>query len=116
MADYLMLVAPSANRVYADASVSMTAAELRAFAPMLSGRIGDPEAVRLGGVDYVGFVAGELSDRDVAYLSNLSSVYALFELIGDLLRPICQTTSTKWVPDPRMSAKRLPWNCPRIHR
>jgi hypothetical protein len=88
MADYVMLVAPSANRVYADASVSMTAAELRAFAPMLSGRIGDPEAVRLGGVDYVGFTAGVLSDRDVAYLSNLSSAYALFELIGDLLRPI----------------------------
>jgi SAM-dependent methyltransferase len=44
--------------------------------------------MRLGGVRYLGFDA-ELTAAEVAHLSNLSSIYALFEVVdGGLLRPI----------------------------
>jgi hypothetical protein len=88
MVDYAMLLAPSANRVYADAAVTMSVAELAAFGPVLSGAIDEVQPLRLGGVDYVGFRAAALSERDIAYLSNLSAIYALFERVGDLLRPL----------------------------
>jgi len=40
--------------------------------------------VRLGGPRYVGFAApAGLTDRDLAHLANLSSVYGLFEVVGD---------------------------------
>jgi SAM-dependent methyltransferase len=91
MVDYALLVAPSTNRVYADAAVGMTVAELAAFEPVLSTAVHAPAPIKLGGVDYVGFSADPLGERDIAYLSNLSSAYALFERVGDLLRPITLT-------------------------
>ena len=43
----------------------------------------------IGGVPYVTFEAGELSQRDADLLANLSSLYALFEVTaGELLRPV----------------------------
>jgi hypothetical protein len=85
---YALLIAPSSNRVYADAALRLTRAELSIFgSAVLSGR---PEAIaeeRIGGVPYVVF-DGELSGADLAYLANLSSIYALFERVGDLLRPV----------------------------
>ena len=50
-----------------------------------AGSIG--EAV-IGGVTYVTFEAGELAGRDTGLLGNLSSLYALFEIGDDLLRPV----------------------------
>lgn len=88
---YALLIAPSANRVYAEASVRMTAAELRVFADTaLTAKIGDIAPVTLGGVPYVGFESDvPLTDRDLDFLANLSSLYALFELVEpDLLRPV----------------------------
>jgi SAM-dependent methyltransferase len=85
---YALLIAPSSNRVYADASIRLTQAELAIFAPLLSTPPTCVRELRFGGVRYVGFDA-ELTEADVAYLSNLSSIYALFSLAGDdLLRPI----------------------------
>ncbi len=88
-ASYVLLIAPSSNRVYADASVRMTAAELTIFAEtVLDAKVSTVDSIALGGVNYVSFTA-DLGAPDLAYLSNLSSVYALFELRGDdLLRPI----------------------------
>ncbi len=80
-------MAPSANRVYADAAVRLTCAELTAFGSVLSAPPANVREVRLGGIRYVGF-DGELTGLDVAHLANLSSVYALFETVGDLLRPV----------------------------
>src|SRR5690349_9800977 len=89
---YVLLVAPSTNRVYADAAPAMTAAELAVFASagVLAARLTDGEPEMLGGVPYIGFTAEPaLSGRDLAYLSNLSAAFALFErLDGDLLRPV----------------------------
>ncbi|MBX6356179.1 MAG: SAM-dependent methyltransferase [Micromonosporaceae bacterium] len=84
-----MLLAPSANRVYADAAARLTRAELAAFGEaVLDGRLAEIEETEIAGVGYVTFT-GELSGQDLAYLANLSAGYALFELAdGPLLRPV----------------------------
>lgn len=89
MSRYALLIAPSTNRVYADAALRLTGAELAIFGgSVLSGRPADVAELKLGGVRYLGFTA-ELTGADVGYLSNLSSSYALFELVdGGLLRPV----------------------------
>src|SRR4051794_18637292 len=88
MSRYALLLAPSANRVYADQAARLSQAELAAFGPVLSGGLGDIGQATVGGVPYLLFDA-ELSARDVAYLSNASAAYALFEVVDDgLLRPV----------------------------
>ncbi|GAA3740519.1 SAM-dependent methyltransferase [Plantactinospora mayteni] len=89
MSQYALLISPSSNRVYADASVSLTRAELAVFdRAVLGGRLHDITETVLGGTRYVTFTADQLDDRDVAYLANLSSIYVLFEVTGGLLRPV----------------------------
>ncbi|HEX6873155.1 MAG TPA: SAM-dependent methyltransferase [Micromonosporaceae bacterium] len=89
MAEYVMLLAPSANRVYADAAVPLTLAELAVFNQAVLGqRLTDLAQLTLAGVAYLRFGAADLTDRDLAYLANASSLYALFERQGGLLRPI----------------------------
>jgi SAM-dependent methyltransferase len=86
---YAVMIYPSANRVYADASVRLLASELRVFNDaVLGGRVGGIAETDIGGVPYVTFTAPELSEPDVAALSNLSALYALFEVRGELLRPV----------------------------
>ena len=91
---YAFLVSPSSNRVYAEAAPRLALAELRVFAETV---LATPvlEAVERGiaGVPYLVFDTAEpLSARDIGYLSNLSSGYALFELRDDeLLRPVTMT-------------------------
>ncbi|MEV6816818.1 SAM-dependent methyltransferase, partial [Micromonospora sp. NPDC051296] len=76
--------------MYAGASVELTRAELEIFGDaVLGGRIGEIGTADVGGARYVTFAAeGGLSERDAALLGNLSSAYALFEFVGDLLRPV----------------------------
>jgi hypothetical protein len=93
MPRYALLIAPSTNRVYADAALPLTRAELSIFGDtVLSAPPTGVDEARLGGVPYVVFDA-ELTATDLAYLANLSSAYALFECVGDerggdLLRPV----------------------------
>jgi hypothetical protein len=88
MVRYALLIAASTNRVYADGAIRLAAAELAIFgATVLSATPGDVAETRLGGVRYLTFQA-DLTRTDLAYLANLSSAYALFELVGDLLRPV----------------------------
>src|SRR5947207_903471 len=93
MRRFALLIAPSANRVYAEAALPLTRAELAIFgATVLSAPVRDVGEERLGGVRYVVFDA-ELTGTDLAYLANLSAGYALFERAGDertgeLLRPV----------------------------
>lgn len=89
MFDYGILLYPSANRVYAHASGALLRAELAVFGEALSTRPEEIGERRLGGVGYVTFSTAErLSEEDVALLSNLSALYALFELREDSLRPL----------------------------
>src|SRR5690606_1400394 len=95
---YALLLSPSANRVYADQAPRLAVAELAVFAHRaLRPPVEDAKPRTIAGVDYLGFAAREpLTGRDVAYLSNLSGAYALFEEAGHdpdggpwpLLRPV----------------------------
>src|SRR4051812_45809666 len=99
MSRYAMLLAPSANRVYADQAGRMSRAELAAFAPVLSSDISDIDVTVLGGVEYLTFSAA-LTARDVAYLANMSAAYALFSLVEDeLLRPVELTPLARYDSD-----------------
>lgn len=90
MNDYVVLVYPSANRVYADQSAALLIAELRVFDhAILSSRLAGVTESTIGGVPCVTFTAPPLDEHDVALLSNISSLYALFERVDDdLLRPV----------------------------
>ncbi|MCW3813444.1 SAM-dependent methyltransferase [Micromonospora sp. DR5-3] len=93
MTRYALLLAPSANRVYADAAGRLARAELEIFAGsgVLDAVPVDAAVERIGGVEYLTFAAPGpgLGGRDLAHLANLSAAYALFERVGDdLLRPV----------------------------
>ncbi len=88
-----MLLAPSANRVYAEAAGWLGRTELAIFADagVLDAAPTQVAEERIGGVGYLTFAVPEpgLGPRDLAYLSNLSTAYALFERVDDeLLRPV----------------------------
>ncbi len=84
-----MLILPSANRVYAGASIELTRAELAVFgAAVLDGALSDAVPTELGGVPYLEFEADRLSPRAISFVANVSGCYALFELTEGLLRPL----------------------------
>jgi SAM-dependent methyltransferase len=89
MPQYAILVYPSANRVYTDSSPGLLRAELSVFGAALSAELTDVGEDTIGGVGYVVFSTAEpLTTRDIALLSNLSSLYALFERGEETLRPV----------------------------
>ena len=89
MTRYALLVRPSANRVYSGASVALTQAELEVVSQsVLGGRIREVSASTIGGVPYVTFEADGIGDQDAAFIANLSSIFALFQLEDGLLRPV----------------------------
>jgi SAM-dependent methyltransferase len=88
MSRYAFLLLPSFNRVYARAAADLAQAELEVFAAVLDGQISDPGITEIAGAPYVTFDGDGLTPRDADLLSNLSSLYALFELSGDPSRPL----------------------------
>ena len=95
MSRYAFLILPSHNRVYAGSAPSLARAELGVLGSALpDGKI-DAGSVRealIGGVPYVTFEVGTLTEKDTGLLGNLSSLYALFETGGadgaEVLRPV----------------------------
>jgi hypothetical protein len=86
---YALLVAPSANRVYADQAGALALAELGVVSEeILGGALGDARQELLGGVDYVTFSAPELSETSHNWLSNLAATFALFRLEDGKLAPL----------------------------
>jgi SAM-dependent methyltransferase len=86
---FAVLLLPSANRVYADASAALAQAELEILSTaVLGGGIGAIDAATIAGVRYITFEAAGLGERGTAFLANLSARYALFEVQGELLRPV----------------------------
>lgn len=89
MTEYAVLISPSTNRVYAASARQMMWAEISVFGEtIVDGRIRDLAETTIGGVPYLRMSADGLTEGDIAALSNLSSVYALFEVRDDLLRPL----------------------------
>ncbi len=81
---YAFLLLPSHNRVYAATAPRLARAELLATSEaVLGGRVHDVAETRLGGVPYLTFEAPGLTEEDLRYLGNLSSLYALFEVGAD---------------------------------
>ena len=96
MPEYVILVHPSANRVYAASSPALLRAELAVFGTALAAELSGIGEIELGGVGYVRFTSSApLGERDLALLSNLSSLYALFELGDGVLRPVAVTPLAK---------------------
>src|SRR4051794_20086917 len=88
MTSYALLVAPSANRVYAHAAPGLAVAELGVLdATVGQGRLGTARVTQLAGGPYVA-LDGDLTPDDLSHLANVSTAMALFEREGDLLRPI----------------------------
>src|SRR3954468_22639803 len=99
MSRYALLLAQSANRVYADQAARLALGEVAAFRAVLSAELADLGTTSLGGVEYLTF-AGSLTERDIAYLSNLSAAYALFERVEeDLLRPLTLSPLARYDSD-----------------
>jgi len=100
MPQYAILVYPSANRVYTDSSPGLLRAELSVFGAALSAELTEIGEDTIGGVGYVTFSTAEpLSGQDIALLSNLSSLYALFERGGEVLRPVTITPLSRFDSD-----------------
>ena len=107
MTAFAVLVLPSANRVYAGDAPGLVAAELAALDELALGRrLADIEITELGGVPYVTFT-GAGSDDELAVVSNLSALYALFERDGEQLRPLVPARLDRW-PDDLVSIQRYP--------
>jgi hypothetical protein len=91
MVTYALLPKASANRVYGAASIGLLQAELALLLAAVPGHaVVGQERRPLGGVEYVlvDCGAGRLDAQAVAVVANLSSLHALFEVEGDLLRPV----------------------------
>lgn len=83
MTTYVLLPRFAANRVYGVSALELTGAELTFVDRMaLGGVVVAHEPTRLGGVDYLLVDCGErsLDDDQLAVVSNLSGLHALFEL------------------------------------
>ncbi|AKU16486.1 TRM11 family SAM-dependent methyltransferase [Luteipulveratus mongoliensis] len=88
MTELLVLVSPSANRVYADVAPQLMVAEIRCLATGFIDSEVEVEATEIAGVAYLSVRADDLGPSGVRALSNLSAVHALFEREGELLRPV----------------------------
>jgi hypothetical protein len=104
MTRYCVLLQPAANRVYARSAPSLGRAELALLDEFgLHGRLGAVTEERRGGVPYLTFAVGggtALTADEVAVVSNLSCLYALFELDDvDRLRPVELERLDRWDDD-----------------
>ena len=89
MATYALLILPSANRVYAEASPALARDELEIFSQsVLGGSVREITETTIGGVPYLTFEATDIGNDAAAYLANLSVGFALFERKDGLLRPV----------------------------
>ena len=84
----VILLSPSANRVYAGEAATLASAEL-AICARFAHEIGE---VNLAGVDYLGFESADLDQDQAAVIAGQSATLALFEVVGTadqpLLRPV----------------------------
>jgi len=78
---YAILFNPGHNRVYFETSLRLSVSEFTIVAQKLSTECTDVRRQNIRGIDYLTFQAGdELSQSDIELLSDLSFVYALFEI------------------------------------
>ncbi|MCT1458583.1 site-specific DNA-methyltransferase [Aestuariimicrobium sp. p3-SID1156] len=100
MSTYLLLLAPAANRVYAGESDRLAAAELAICHPGLT----SVEARTVAGVGYLSFQTPTLDSEVVA---RASASLALFEVEGELLRPV-ELPRTDWLDEDLVTIPKYP--------
>ncbi|MGA4668928.1 TRM11 family SAM-dependent methyltransferase [Propionibacteriaceae bacterium Y1923] len=100
MGSYLVLLAPSANRVYAGAADVLAAAELEITHP---GTV-SVEPTVLAGVEYLALEADRV---DPAVVAGQSASLALFERLGELLRPL-ELANPDWLDDDLVTIQKYP--------
>lgn len=81
MNKYRILINPSHNRVYYESAKKLAVAELNICAGV------NGEIVNVGGVDYIEFETDDIAVK-LQILSRLSFTFAIFEMNGELLKPI----------------------------
>jgi hypothetical protein len=86
MTDHLILLAPSANRVYASEAKRLVAAELQIMLGARDHPVIQP--VTVAGIGYLALATESLDDRTGRALSRLSGFYAAFERTQNRLLPI----------------------------
>ena len=85
MPDYLLILAPSANRVYTAATPALAAAELAVTVPQAT----QIEQVQVAGMACLAFTVEQLGDTLARQLAHQSSALGLFRRVtGDLLQPV----------------------------
>ena len=84
MSDHVILLSPSANRVYAGSANQLVAAELEI---LLGGEV-RTEPVTIAGVGYLGLPVDALDLGAVAAIGALSAAFAVFRREGDHLLPV----------------------------
>jgi hypothetical protein len=86
MADHLILLAPSANRVYASEANRLIAAELK----IMLGADDHPPilSINLAGIEYLAVARDSLDEKIMLALGRLSGFYAIFQREQDRLLPI----------------------------
>jgi hypothetical protein len=90
VARYALLLKANANRVFGASAFALAVAELGAFSAALEGALEPATRHTIGGVDYlVADAALRLDGTQLAVVSNLSSLHALFEVDEDgRFRPV----------------------------
>ena len=89
MVSYRILPHPGVNAVFFEASERLSLAELSLCLSKLQTCCGEPSATTLAGARWYAFDAeNPLPEEDIAKLSKLSSLYALFQTEGTLLSPV----------------------------
>ena len=86
MTDHLILLAPSANRVYASEAKRLVAAELQIMLSAHDHPVIQP--VTVAGIGYLALAMEKLDDRTGRALGRLSGFYAAFERTQNRLLPI----------------------------
>lgn len=89
MKKYALLLNPSHNRVYYKTSQQLSAVEFSIVAQDMDCTPSEVKGELIAGVYYLSFSAErELSDRDLEKIAHLSFVFALYQVEGELLRPL----------------------------
>ena len=89
MGRYVVLLAPSSNRVYAANAPVLGAAELTIIGDaFVAGGIGDVITTTIAGLEHLAFEADDLDESARTALADLSGTLAVYETVGDLLRPV----------------------------
>ena len=106
MPGYVVLLAPSSNRVYAGSALAITAAEVEVLVSAAS-PTGFLSAgpVSIAGVDYLAVTLADEVDPQV--LGGLAATYAVFAREGELLRPV-EVASGRRLDDDLLTIPKYP--------